>query len=165
MEWAAPAAGGGMTLLSTTTCSGSTITVSSISQSYNSLEIWINGLTWGTANNVIWFYPYDGNTFETDVIYNTSSSAVGTVQNNGLKITPAGDGTRTGGLNCWTVKIDNYASSSNRKPISFYGGYNDSTPVFGHGLITTNSALSSFVLATNSGYTFDGGTIKVYGVK
>ena len=38
-SWATPAAGGGMTLLSTTTLSGATTTVSSINQSYKDLKI------------------------------------------------------------------------------------------------------------------------------
>ena len=43
--WAAPAAGGGLTLLSTTTLTGSSVTVSSISQSYKNLFIYIKDVT------------------------------------------------------------------------------------------------------------------------
>ena len=43
--WAAPAAGGGLTLLSTTALTGSSVTVSSISQSYKNLFIYIKDVT------------------------------------------------------------------------------------------------------------------------
>jgi hypothetical protein len=43
--WAAPSAGGGLTLLSTTTMTGSSVTVSSISQSYKNLFIYIKDVT------------------------------------------------------------------------------------------------------------------------
>ena len=43
--WATPAASGGMTLLSTTSLSGSTTTISSIDQTYTKLEIMIVGFT------------------------------------------------------------------------------------------------------------------------
>lgn len=43
--WAAPSAGGGLTLLSTTSLTGSGVTVSSISQSYKNLFIYIKDVT------------------------------------------------------------------------------------------------------------------------
>jgi hypothetical protein len=47
LKWAAPASGGGYTLLSTTTLSGTTTTVSSISGSYKHLFILAKGVTSG----------------------------------------------------------------------------------------------------------------------
>jgi hypothetical protein len=43
LEWAAPAAAGGMTLLATTTLSGGTTTISGISQSYKDLLLILRG--------------------------------------------------------------------------------------------------------------------------
>ena len=48
--WAAPAGGGGMTLLSTTTLSGATTTISGISQDYVNLYVVIYGVSNATAS-------------------------------------------------------------------------------------------------------------------
>jgi hypothetical protein len=45
LTWTTPAAGGGLTLLSTTSLTGSSVTVSSISQSYKNLFIYIKDVT------------------------------------------------------------------------------------------------------------------------
>jgi len=50
LKWATPSsAGGGMTLLSTTTLSGTSTTISSISGAYTNLAIYIYGMTFSTT--------------------------------------------------------------------------------------------------------------------
>ena len=49
--WAAPAAAGGLTLLSTTTLSGTTVDISSISQDYKNLRIFVKDMI-GTVDNL-----------------------------------------------------------------------------------------------------------------
>jgi hypothetical protein len=49
LEWQAPASGGGITLLSTTSLSGSSVTVSSISQAYKNLVIYVKDMTFASG--------------------------------------------------------------------------------------------------------------------
>lgn len=63
MKWAAPSASGGMTLLSTTTLSSTSVTLSSISQSYKSLYIVIrNFLPVTDASNMLLRFNGDSGT-------------------------------------------------------------------------------------------------------
>jgi hypothetical protein len=50
LEWATPAAGGGMTLISTTTLTGATVTLSSIPATYNNLCLVVRDMLTGTDN-------------------------------------------------------------------------------------------------------------------
>jgi hypothetical protein len=84
LKWAAPAAGG-MTLLSTTTLTGSSVTIASINQSYINLYVQITGATVSTGSgnltlkinavtNSFWAAGVDtdgstGNTFDTHTQY------------------------------------------------------------------------------------------------
>jgi hypothetical protein len=55
LKWAAPAAGGGMTLISTATPSGATgVTFSSIPQSYKQLFVVWQGVTFSSPDTVFW---------------------------------------------------------------------------------------------------------------
>jgi len=53
LKWATPAAGGSMTLLSTTSLTGSSVVLSSISQSYRDLRLEIKDPTFSTNNSDI----------------------------------------------------------------------------------------------------------------
>jgi hypothetical protein len=51
LEWQAPGGGGGLTLLSTTTLSGTTVDISGISQDYKNLRIFVKDMI-GTVDNL-----------------------------------------------------------------------------------------------------------------
>jgi hypothetical protein len=165
LKWAAPAGGGGMTLLSTTTLSGASTTVSTIDQTYTNLLFVIEGATWDTANATpILTFNTNPTTYvqlQTSAVA-TSSSKTNIEVNNLVE-----DWLRTGGKNVMTLLVVNYASSqyktfalstmydgsSTAKLISNYFGGFDST------------ALSSITLTMSSNRNQTGGTIKTYGVK
>jgi hypothetical protein len=165
LKWATVAAGG-MTLLSTTTLSGASTTISSISGSYNKLIAYIYGVTNassnyqffiqpnGTANLAYAILPQNqNNTAQQDKITNGDISAQANI-------------TQTG-ANSTVLEIDNYAQTSAFKPFT-YGGFAVTTGgdlgfrVMGG--IKTNSAISSITFVANAG-TFNAGTVLLYGVK
>jgi hypothetical protein len=171
LKWATPAAGGGMTLLSTTTISGDT-TISSIDQTYTNLFVTVTGLTNVTASNsqvclingvtgnVLGGYFGTNNTAIT-LDFTTPSIFIG-----GMASASYSQYNST--ANAFTLIFNNYASTTTHKNWSLIAGYLNASSVratvFGAGEYSSNTAISS-LLFKGATYALNGGTIKVYGVK
>lgn len=165
-SWAT-ASSGGMTLLSTTTLSGSSTSVTSISGSYKDLQIQINGI---------------GLNVTTGTIYMTVNSSGSNYQSVGLRSNgPAtftsstniplsgGQGTNdTGGdYQSVNVRLFDYATNNSFKPYSFTGTYLSGGSNYGSvggGGWSSTSAITSIQVVTTAGNFASGGTIKIYGV-
>jgi len=169
LKWAAPASGG-MTLLSTTTCSGASTTVSSISQSYKHLFIEIYGVTWDTGDSAFSF-----NTNLTSALSWLSilpGAVTFTAPN--TNVSPINDGTqnpkRSGANNYFNLTIYNYASTTDYKTWNLNGVFEGADPGYPGRLINfdgganSDTAIDSFTWKTASAYNMTAGTIKVYGV-
>jgi hypothetical protein len=160
---AAPA-GGGMTLLSTTTLSGTTTTISSINQTYKSLVAYIYGVNLDTSGT---FGIKPNNTSNVNAITNyAEGSSAYAIATNGGNISTPGTMVANNVLNAFTLQIDNYANSTNYKPFEYYGEYKWSswtTAMIQGGAYLSNTAISSLVF-TNSGGGFTTGTVLLYGV-
>ena len=170
LKWATPAAGG-MTLLSTTTLSGATVTISSINQTYKSLVMYIYGVTnatgagtfnvtINTANVGSFTRPGTNSTW----VFSTGSGICIGSANNNYKLK------HTSNQNGFTFQIDNYASTSAYKPFSIYGAYR-AEDAFGDdmwtsntGGIVTTSAVTQLIFS-NAGGDLSTGTVELYGVK
>jgi hypothetical protein len=165
MKWAAPAAGGGMTLISTTTLSGTSTTLSSIPQTYTSLYLIIKGVTGNTGNQRIRCWP-NGVTTLSD---NTGVNG-GTVMNqqNGVIRLSENQTTNTDANNSFALTFNDYTSSTSYKPYNWYGFYVDSIgnnySIISGGAFRSNTAITSLVI-DYTGNTFAGGTVLLYGVK
>jgi hypothetical protein len=162
-------ASGGMTLLSTTTCSGATTTVSGISGSYTNLQVVVEGVTNATA---------DG---EFRVAINSSTGSiqsgtmgykhgVGTFTVNGtssgyLTLTNSTPD-RSSSKNVYSFTIYRYATADANKMIAHNATWTDTDPMFflGTSDFYSTSAITSLQFS-NSGGNLNGGTIYVYGVK
>lgn len=166
-EWATLSAGG-MTLLSTTSLSGTSTTVSGISSDYTHLYIELVGATWNTGVQGI---QLGTNSMGSDGAWvgltsSTTSAQYGTVQtrgnisagqafhqSNGFKSSiwiydyTATNGNRVGSYSTWGFYTNQY-----RMQLGSFGWYSSST-------------VSSITIFGENSYTFTGGTIKVYGVK
>jgi hypothetical protein len=162
---------GGMTLLSTTTLSGASTTISSISQSYTNLQIFIFGVT-NTVGNVVFRCAPNASTTSTDQICTSSATAISSLLATYL-YPPCSNGSPgealfTDATNAYSITIDNYSSTTARKNFSVFGGFLNSSSsrraVLSSGLINTTSAISSLVfdLSANA---FNAGTVLIYGVK
>ncbi len=162
-QWAAVNAGG-MTLLSTTTMSGSSTTVSSISQSYYRLFIEFINVQLATTGTSIDIYldnaiiaSYTG----------TKNSTIFNENNDYVKLTDRSAGSLNTQMN-WSLTVDNYTSTANYKPFLLYGlgvvGGTDFKVLMG-GVSRSNAAFDQVNIRADNGTSPLTGTIKVWGIK
>jgi len=169
LKWAAPASGG-MTLLSTTTLSGATVTISGIDQTYRDLVAVIHGVTNASSSGRLRCAPNASTTISSQVITDTSSSSAASSnneQNTYIFFSFNQVPLRTDADNAWVLQIFNYANATNYKSFTTASGFNQSSYRSGAisgGNIQTNSALTSLVFS-NSGGNLSTGTVLLYGVK
>jgi hypothetical protein len=171
LKWAAVASGG-LTLLSTTTLSGASTTISSISGAYTNLYCVVFGQTNATADGTMLISANSGASIFTTHTEFTNASVQNFEANLYLRL--AFDNAayrifRTSANNAWTFTIENYASTTAYKAISFNGAYvrnsgADTGGVTGGGGVVTTSAITSLAFA-NDGGNFSAGTVLLYGVK
>ena len=162
-EWGTPAGGGGLTLLSTTACSGTSTTISSISQSYKSLYGVIYGLT-SSASYVEANIQLNGTgSHLTAQVINGGASQPGVWNlNEGSAIR------NSGGNNAFFFEIHNYTSTTKYKPYNSSGGFIvwdggfPARAVMQGGFYQSNTEITSITIQhTNSA---NGGEILLYGV-
>lgn len=172
MKWAAPASGG-MTLLSTTTLSGSSTSISVTPTGYEKLFISIYGMNI-SANNIPRIQFNSDSTAGNYTSYWAGSVGYGTTAGYSVsgELVPLGFPT-TNGLKNGTANTVFSATvfdpnSTLRKVVQVNGAfYNDSnydSNLFVEGAYLGSSAISSIQVLVTSG-TFSAGTVKVYGVK
>jgi hypothetical protein len=168
-SWATPSSGG-MTLLSTTSMSGTSTTVSSISGAYTNLLIVLYGLSPASTTSAAYVYP-NGSSTLCDSTYSTaygsslvveSQRAAGIIYNGGQNYT-AGN-TNNGA----SILIYNYANTSiPYKTFSFQArSVSTASPSTatsaGGGTIATSAAITSLQFGIGAASTT--GTILIYGV-
>ena len=167
LQWATPAAGG-MTLLTTHSLSGSTSTISSISGSYKSLFGVVSGAT-TNGSGANWKIDPNGSTLITNTATLEGNNATAAIYAYTATwyMTIAQYSKVSGGENCWSFTIDNYASTTNHKPVQMYGQWikpDDALASMSNGGgIRTNSAITSLDFVTLSG-SWTAGTVLLYGV-
>lgn len=173
LKWTSLSAAGGYTLLSTTSCSGVTTTVSSISGSYKHLLIIVKDYTWATGASSVQL-DINGSNGQKNYqvnIYGTTSFAgsVSGYPNGYIRPTYDTTATNTGGFNM-ALRIYRYAESDAFKMWDFSSTYVDSGQSsaqranFGGGAFNSTSAITSIGLTNNQSYSASAGTIYVYGV-
>jgi hypothetical protein len=155
---------GGMTLLSTTTLSGTSTTVSGIDQTYTDLVVIVNNPYVNTAidlridpnstNSIsYWSGTYTSTAYADTTMYSVHNMpTTSTVQNS---------------IGIW---INQYANTSFAKPFRYSGNFNGAgspARVINYGgAIATASAITAMKFLTNNGTsTFSGGQVLIYGVK
>jgi len=164
-EWATLSTGG-MTLISTTSLSGATVTLSSIPQTYVSLYLVMTGLTntGGNGGNRIAFNNVTNLTNKTGVFNSSVNQRTLTY----LELGEGGSTLRTDTNNIFVVTVDNYTSTTNYKTGKLYGSSLSESSVrnqfqFAH-VFLSNTALTSIVIS-NDGGNLSTGTALLYGVK
>lgn len=165
LKWATPASGG-MTLLASGTLSGATVTISSISGSYNNLVLYMRNFYRNTSAG------------DVNISISPTSSIVGTLQSNrygtslNTSITSGGGFTlcfqapTTDTKNSAVIQFYDYASTTSKKfTANVYVSYNGTTneAIFTQGINTNASAMTTINM--EAGTSFGGGTYALYGVK
>jgi hypothetical protein len=167
LKWSA-AAGGGMTLLSTTTLSGATTTISSISQSYNSLMVVMYGVT-AAGTGLMRIRPNASAVLSSYINVSSATATMTTTAERAEEIRlGASNWDGTSANNGVTVIFDNYTSSTNYKPFTSYGY---ATVLSGErgawnlsGAFHSNTAITSLQFS-QAGGNLSAGTVLLYGVK
>lgn len=168
LKWATPATGGGMTLISTTSLTGSSVTLTSIPSTYRSLYFYISGVTITSAANYNLIFEPNSS---------SGSGRWGAVIRSGTTTATDGASTQLRGSiyetidgasadNVWILNIHEYASTTRYKPIEIFGGYKGASQDnagFAGGYWPDNTAVSSFKISTSTS-TFNAGSISLYGV-
>lgn len=172
LAWASPASGG-MTLLSTTTLSGSSTSISVTATGYEQLFIKIYGMNI-SANNIPRIQFNSDSTASSYTSYWAGSVGYGTTSGASVsgELIPLGFPTTNGLKNGTANTVYNATvydpNSTLRKTVEVSGAfYNDSnyeSNLFVEGAYLGASAISSIQVLLTSG-TFSAGTVKVYGVK
>jgi hypothetical protein len=163
--WATPSSGGGMTLISTTSLTGSTVTLNNFS-GYTDLQLVIYEAYGSNQNTFSARFNSDSGSN-----YRRGQYADG-ANNTAYTSIVLGDGTSNTNntINFSVLRIQNYASTSYRKTYQALGSYsywsNTSTGyvIANHGNYMSTSAITSIDLFFNSG-SFSGGTAVLWGIK
>jgi hypothetical protein len=164
-SWATPASGS-MTLLSTTSLSGSTTTVSSISGSYQNLLIRLIGArTSNVAAGIVMFRANadTGSNYNYNIFNLTGAMSTSTAQ---TKFNPTSPVPTTANNNMVQITIPNYANASTLKYFDTLSANasDNSVQVAFLKINSLTAAITSVTFFENDGKTFNGGTIQIYGV-
>jgi len=174
LKWAAPASGGGLTLINTggTTLSGASTSITSIPGTYKNLHIYIENFSMGSNNNN-GYIQFNGTTsdnyaFAAQRRSGGSSEANATEGNNdvGIYFISVAGTTAEGGFAY--LLVPDYAATNHRKVATgvSYTINSDPTPAYyvmnPFGVLqNSNSAITSVQVVSNG--TYAGGTVYVYG--
>ena len=163
---------GGMTLLSTTTLSGSSVTLSSIPQTYNDLRLVIRDFFPATDNQTLQM-TFNGDTSGNYTFVRTRSTSTAVSENVSGSNFPFNDRiTQQDGTDSNAraiVNIYDYATALDHLAdgIFVYLDNGGATPVTTFGLTyfpSTSAAITSITINVNSG-NLGGGSVLLYGVK
>jgi len=167
-SWATPTSGS-LTLLSTTTLTGASTTISSISGAYKNLQIEAVSVTNSTADGRFKITPNASTTISDAAglqLVNTISISFWDMQNfiGSTQTIQA----RANADNATLLNIYNYSSTSDYKNFNYTSGFLDTGGVqransMASGTIKTASAITS-IKFENTGGNFAGGTVRIYGV-
>ena len=165
--WAAPASGGGMTLISTTTLTGASVTLSSIPSGYVDLVLTVKKATNSTADGFFAIEPNalgaTGYNWITGV-YNGTAFA-----DNSTRVRTSVTQGRTNDANAITTTFYNHAQND-WCAFSMFGGYLGAAVSDYRGLVEAGycyvpSGSITSLKILNTGGNWAGGTAYLYGVK
>jgi hypothetical protein len=167
-EWATSTSGG-MTLISTTTLTGATVSLTSIPATYNDLRVVIKNPLPATDNK------YFQMRFNSDSTANRHASSIpSSVTNQTFNNTICGLGDRADNAvtqSLIIIDIFDYKNTTTWKLMRYSALTNDDTTTTnygfetGHGAYNQTGAISSLDFLIESGGNFTSGTVLLYGVK
>jgi len=166
--WGTPA-GGGMTLLSTTSLTGSTVTLSSISQSYIDLVVFISGVN--VSSNCNFSLNVNSTTQTIGQGGTENGSAYSDVSGTSILLRGAFDEMKSGNADSvFTLQFNNYASTTFNKTFTGISRFLHPAGTvrvlnFGGHLLMPTTAISSLQFNLSGGATFSAGSMLLYGVK
>ena len=169
LKWATPS--GSMTLISTTTLTGASVTLSSIPQTYKDLRLVMRDF-YPSTNNQTLQMTFNGDTGANYTFVRTRSTSTSVSENVGGSNFPFNDRitqqTNTDTNSRAIINIYDYATALDQLSdgIFVYFDTASNTPVVSFGLTyfpSTSAAITSITINVNSG-NLGGGTLLLYGV-
>lgn len=164
-------AGGGMTLLSTTTLSGTSTNITSISQSYNQLLVIVKNMSLSATGSYPQIRP-NGDAGNTAYISNIGrgNSTFAQADSAQTIVMAYSDYAASNGNNAFAINLYNYAATDSHKPFRLSGTFVTSSAgaveaLDVGGSYRSNTAISSLDFRTAGANTFNSGTVLIYGVK
>jgi hypothetical protein len=170
LKWAAPAATGGMTLLSTTSLTGSATTVSSISQSYKQLVVYVKDFSFNATSYLR--VEFNSDTTTTNYLQAVDRAGPGGaanyVANNTAGITTNGYDVNAPVDQFSVITLFDYANTTTRKvatsvTVSTTGG--EPIAITNVNLAWKGTAAIDQLVFRSTAGSFTAGTIEIYGVK
>jgi hypothetical protein len=169
-SWATASGSGGMTLLSTTSLTGATTTISSISQSYKDLVILFKDFNVASNTNMLIRLNSDATAanYQQGVFRAASAtnSPYGDNSSTGIDLTGYSFKASTNDFTA-TMTINNYAGTDTWKSITsssaFITNASDPAVCWNTAAYKTTTAISSIAIYTTVG-TWAGGSVLIYGV-
>lgn len=168
LKWATSSAAAGWTLLSTTSLSGSSVTVSSISTSYNELMISIEDYSTNTDSSLYYQLNADSgaNLHNRYFFASKNTTIIGSNAASGSEVYwTHGVVDNTDNNNACIINIPAYANTSSRKMFThnaeFQNGSGERELTFCNGSFNSTSAITSIKIGTTA--TWTQGTVKIYG--
>jgi len=166
LKWAAPAGGGGMTLIATTTLSGSSISWTSIASTYKNLVVVVQNYKPATNGEyLIGQFNTDTGTNYRDVA--ASADAVGAADRANLTVSFEASNSVSNSIQYWTIY--DYANSTTYKQAETISWNTNKTTTTNMNFIRRNhlwysaAAITSVQLKPSAG-NFTSGTALLYGV-
>lgn len=169
LEWVAAPSSGGMTLISTTTLSGASVTLSSIPSTYNHLQFVVRNFKPATNDEQLCL-RFNGDSGSNRYIF-TDANALATNPFNNTKIELDIGVNNSVDENLYVYTIPDYANSTTRKFVEGISVANDNNTsaninyIYNKGFYNQLSAISSLVIFTATGGNFTSGTVYLYGIK
>jgi hypothetical protein len=155
---------GGMTLLSTTTLSGSSTTISGISGNYTNLYVYWYGINSSDSGNYWRVIPNGDGGISNSVNMSYPNNTVSGSQNNAMYIWNSNNSYDSRNTNnAGNITINNYSQTNGYKPFTAisYVSSGSANITYVAGTINTTSAITSLLFLFG---TYSGGTVKIYGV-
>jgi hypothetical protein len=155
-----------MTLLSTTTLSGTGTTISSISQAYNRLYITIEGINL-SASNPLYVKPNGTGSQGWSITALSDRTANIASPNSFWDVLGGRFIAGSTPNNFISITVNNYTSTTREKSYSSESMFNGSAAIVGAGSFGgyyQTNAITFFEFQT-AGATFNAGTVKIYGLK
>ena len=167
-SWSTPSSGG-MTLISTTTLTGASVTLSSIPQTYNNLFLVVRNFLPANDGIVLYMrFNADATANRHRVIENTGGSGPLTFSQTFMQISQTQDNAVTQGL--FTIFIPDYTNTTTWKWAETFAASNDQTTTtslntrWARSVYNQTGAISSLSFLADTG-NMTSGSVLLYGVK
>ena len=169
-EWGAAATGGSLTLLSTTTFSGASVDLTSISGSYKHLYLQWYGLTNATANAYLdmRLNNNSGSVYNIYRAIGAGATSGAQAEGSATYMRVVNDNLdRTSANNAGNMFIYNYTSATNYKLVTTQFGFrapSTNNIIQTNCLFLSNTAVTQVNFFLDNGASFSSGTVELYGV-